>query len=153
MAASDPVDRESSSVGAVVVYCPPTALLNVIDTGTDFLEFFQISGQPVLPAFDFHIWDEAALRFERVTDSAMYLEVARRISPMTHIGRETPPVLLFHGDSDPIVPLQQSQVLAARLEELGVPGRLITAEGKGHGWELTPEEVNEVVAWFSRYLL
>ncbi|MFC1525413.1 alpha/beta hydrolase [Candidatus Latescibacterota bacterium] len=152
-AAELPVDRESSAVQAVVVYSSPTDLLNVIKPGTDFLQFFRMSGQPVLPAFDFHTWDELTQRFERVIDGAPYLEVARQISPMTHLDSGAPPVLLLHSDSDPIVPLQQAESLAARLQELGVPGKLVTAQGRGHVWDLTGEEVKEVVAWFSRYLL
>lgn len=151
--AADLVDRESSDVQAVAVYSSPTDLLNVIEPGTDFLQFFRMSGQPVLPAFDFHKWDEQTQRFERVPEGAPYLEMAREISPMTHMENDGPPVLLLQSDSDPIVPLQQAESLAARLLELGVPGKLVTSHVEGHVWDLTDQEVNEVVAWFSRYLL
>ena len=151
--AQDPVDRLSSDLQAVVAYCPPTDLLNVTDSRMDFLEFFQASGQPVYPAFDFHAWHEEVLRFERVTDRQEYMEVARAISPMEHVSELAPPTLLLHGDSDPIVPLQQSEAFAARLEELHIPTKLVVAEGESHGWDLTSDQVGEVVDWLSEYLL
>ncbi|MFN4261526.1 MAG: alpha/beta fold hydrolase [Gemmataceae bacterium] len=66
-----------------------------------------------------------------LTDKA---EVYRRASPITYVSRDDPPFLLFHGSEDSIVPIRHSKVLAAKLQGVGVPARLVTLEGEGHGW-------------------
>lgn len=43
-----------------------------------------------------------------------------------------PPVLLVHGDADPIVPVDMSRVAAERLAELDVPVRLVVRPGLPH---------------------
>ena len=60
-------------------------------------------------------------------------EIARRVSPLTHVRAGLPPVLTIHGDSDPIVPYDHGVRLHQALDGAGVPNRLITVEGGGHG--------------------
>ena len=43
------------------------------------------------------------------------------------------PFLIIHGTQDPLVPFQQSKLLAAALEEAGASAALIPVEGGGHG--------------------
>ena len=69
---------------------------------------------------------------------------ARRRGP--HLARPAgaPPFLLVHGDADPVVPHQQSEVLAAALADAGVEARLETGPGRGHGLD-DCEDVDAVV--------
>jgi acetyl esterase/lipase len=53
--------------------------------------------------------------------------------PTSHVRPGAPPFLLVHGDADPVVPHQQSEVLAAALAGAGVEARLETVPGAGHG--------------------
>ncbi|MEI6500428.1 MAG: alpha/beta hydrolase [Armatimonadota bacterium] len=55
-------------------------------------------------------------------------------SPITHATKEASPVLFVHGDADTLVPLQQSQVMKAKLDELGVENELIVVKNGGHGF-------------------
>jgi acetyl esterase/lipase len=151
--ATDPVDRVPSDLQAVAVYSSPTDLLNVTKPGLDFLEFFEASGQPVIPAFDFHTWRDEALRFERISERQHYMQVTKTISPMEYASESAPPTLLLHNRHDPIVPFEQAEAFTSRLDELAVPTRLIAVEGEDHVWELPSEQVDEVVGWFSDYLL
>jgi acetyl esterase/lipase len=60
-------------------------------------------------------------------------ELARRVSPLTYIGKQTPPVFTAHGDADPIVPFEQSKRLQAALTAAGVPNGLFVVRHGGHG--------------------
>lgn len=60
-------------------------------------------------------------------------EVARRVSPMTYVREGLPPVLTIHGDKDTLVPYAQAKRLHAALSQAGVPNRLLTIAGGGHG--------------------
>ena len=59
--------------------------------------------------------------------------VARRVSPTNYVRSDTPPILTIHGDADPIVPYDHATRLHELLDEWGVPNRLLTIEGGGHG--------------------
>lgn len=60
-------------------------------------------------------------------------EAARSASPVTFVDRRSAPFLIFHGDKDPFVPLQQSQEFAAALHAAGVESTLKIVPGAGHG--------------------
>jgi dipeptidyl aminopeptidase/acylaminoacyl peptidase len=60
-------------------------------------------------------------------------EVYRRASPLTYAGKNAPPFLFVHGTADAIVPIQQSETLAEKLQQAGVSARLVAMEGEGHG--------------------
>lgn len=47
---------------------------------------------------------------------------------------DAPPFLLFHGTDDKLVPVDQSRRLAEKLNNLGVPTRMVALEGEGHGF-------------------
>lgn len=53
-------------------------------------------------------------------------------SPITHVGRSTPPMLLIHGDADTSVPTQQSVEMAKALKAAGVDHELIILPGIEH---------------------
>jgi acetyl esterase/lipase len=55
-------------------------------------------------------------------------------SPARHVTRDTPPMLLIHGDADRHVPLDQSQRLAVALHAAGVPHQLTIVPGARHGF-------------------
>jgi len=60
-------------------------------------------------------------------------EVARRVSPLTYVRAGLPPILIIHGESDPVVPYSQSQHLHAELDKANVPNELYTVPDGGHG--------------------
>jgi dipeptidyl aminopeptidase/acylaminoacyl peptidase len=76
-----------------------------------------------------------------------------QISPAYLVTPHAPPFLLIHGDADPVVPLQQSEVMLAALKNAGVPAELIVKKGGGHPWLTLHEEVQVVGDWFDRQLL
>lgn len=76
-------------------------------------------------------------------------ELAKLASPVTHLDKNDPPLLLIHGDSDPQMPPQQSQELAKAYQALGLPVTLIMLPGSLHGGsEFYDEERTDLVAKF-----
>ena len=73
-------------------------------------------------------------------------EIAKRVSPLTYVRNGLPPILTIHGDNDPIVPYDQGQRLHAALEAAGVPNRLVTIPGGGHGGFSNAEMVQAYTA-------
>ncbi len=60
-------------------------------------------------------------------------EIAERVSPLSYVRRDLPPVLTIHGDADPTVPYDHAVRLRDALTEAGVPNQLHTVPGGGHG--------------------
>ncbi len=53
-------------------------------------------------------------------------------SPVDQVSPHDPPTFLVHGATDSLVPVSQSEELAAALTEVGVPNRLVVIPGAGH---------------------
>ena len=69
-------------------------------------------------------------------------ELARTMSPITHVRTGVPPVLTIHGDADPSVPYAQSERLHEALDSAKVKNRLFTFSGPGHGAQsMTAEQL------------
>lgn len=62
------------------------------------------------------------------------LELYRRASPVTYVNAGDPPLLLFAGTKDPLVPYDQAFQMTTALHEAGVAGRVELLIGAGHGW-------------------
>ncbi|GIW90097.1 MAG: hypothetical protein KatS3mg109_0529 [Pirellulaceae bacterium] len=60
-------------------------------------------------------------------------ELARQASPVSFVTPDDPPFLILHGDQDPLVPLEQSELLADTLKKAGVEVTLVTLKGARHG--------------------
>jgi len=59
-------------------------------------------------------------------------------SPLYYVKAGDPPMLLVHGDADPLVPLAQSTVFDAALTKANVPHQLIVVKNGNHGFSPTP---------------
>jgi dipeptidyl aminopeptidase/acylaminoacyl peptidase len=82
------------------------------------------------------------------------LHVAR--SPLSAASGIVAPLLLLHGDADPVVPVDQARALAAELRRLRRPVELHVYEGEGHGWgrpEIVTDELTRIEAFLDRHVL
>jgi acetyl esterase/lipase len=61
--------------------------------------------------------------------------VYRRASPVTHVTKNSPPVLILHGRIDTTVDRAQSEELAGVLQHHGVPHEIVMVEGAGHTFD------------------
>ena len=142
---SDPVNRHSAKVQAVVAVYP----------AIDFLSFSTSSPWaggaitsllgPVNPA-----WKPPQLH------DADAKTLYRQASPMSYLSADDPPFLLIHGDADQVVPYSQSELFHAGLEETGVPVRLVRIPGGDHGPGLVledgPDHVADIIGWLDQHL-
>ena len=77
-------------------------------------------------------------------------------SPLGYVTAGSAPFLLIHGDSDGLVPLSQSELLAGALTEAGVRNELIAIEGGDHCFFFAEDRVDGIlrtaVDYFAREL-
>jgi acetyl esterase/lipase len=90
-------------------------------------------------------------------------ETYKRASPLSYVTPDMPPVLMFHGDSDQLVPHTQSERMAEALQRAGVDARLITVGNadhdfapfaKGEPLSISEAEIHGMtIAFFRKWLL
>jgi acetyl esterase/lipase len=136
---TDPVNRESATLQAIVLRAAPVDLANIGTLeGIAFVTSY-MEAPPSQPS--------AALAYAAA-------------SPLLQLSTKTPPMLLIHGDADKIVPFAQSTAMLAALEAAGVPARLVLIPGGEHGIDFGspkpragwPDYLREAVSWLDRYL-
>ena len=73
-------------------------------------------------------------------------------SPLHHVTKDDPPTLILHGTIDDLVPIGQSDTLAKKLAEVGVPCVYDKYEGWPHTMDLSVD-VNRRCQWFMNKFL
>lgn len=135
--AKDPVERMSSRAQAIVAWFAPCDLVNFGGEAG-----YKNAGK-LRPA----IFQEM---FGKVTNLESQL---KSISPINFATENAPPLLMIHGDADKLVPVQQSQALKAKYEELKRPVKLIVQPGAPHTYWLGIEKNYPTIwEWFDQYL-
>jgi len=76
----------------------------------------------------------------------------QRANPITYVTKDDPPFLIVHGDKDPLVPHNQSEILCAALKEAGVDVTFYTVPGGGHGGFRDPQVNVLVTEFFKKHL-
>jgi acetyl esterase/lipase len=73
-------------------------------------------------------------------------ELARLASPVFHVDKSDPPLLLLHGDQDPQMPVNQALELLGAYERAKAPARLEVVHGAAHGGSMfyDPERLGVV---------
>ncbi|MFJ4029571.1 alpha/beta hydrolase fold domain-containing protein [Paenarthrobacter sp. NPDC089989] len=66
-------------------------------------------------------------------------------SPLGYVTADAPPFLLIHGDSDGLVPLAQSQLLSAALNQVNVRNELISVEGADHCFFFAEDHIDRIL--------
>lgn len=149
--APDPIDRVSSRVQAVACFYPPTDFLDYGKQGENAI------GRGILwnyaGAFDFKELDPYFRKLVPITDEAKIEEIGRKISPINHVSKESAPTLIFHGDADWLVPIQQSQIFVEKMKAAGVEAKLVPKAGAAHGWPDYSQENPQIVDWFDAHLV
>ena len=75
-------------------------------------------------------------------------QLARRVSPMTYVRKNLPPILTIHGDADQTVPYEQGVRLTRAVRDAGGRAELIVIPNAGHGFdEATTKRVYEREIW------
>lgn len=116
-------EEVSSRVQAVVnLYGPTDLAAEIARTSPEVLNFI---GKP---------YEEAP---------NLYVEA----SPITYVSADDPPTLVFHGTVDDIVPVEQADLLVAKLKEMNVPVIYDRVEGWPHTMDKA-QVINERCCFF-----
>jgi acetyl esterase/lipase len=78
-----------------------------------------------------------------------YVELAKKCSPITYANRNCPPILILHGGQDPLVPIEQSEMLYKALLSADAEAMYISVSQANHG----PTMGNEADQMAYRFLL
>jgi acetyl esterase/lipase len=79
-------------------------------------------------------------------------EKVAKANPITYVTKDDAPFLIVHGDSDPLVPHHQSELLEAVLRKAGVPVSFYTVKGAGHGGFTDPNVPKLTKEFFDKHL-
>jgi acetyl esterase/lipase len=135
--AADPIDRESSAVQAVAVFFPVTDLLNLGDS----TENLHDGGPPKSFVKGFG---------PNATNLAVWKVIGHDLSPICHVSSNLPPTLIYHGDADTLVPLDQSLRFQAAAHKLGRTVELVVCHGRKHGWPTMLWDIRRFGQWFDQ---
>jgi acetyl esterase/lipase len=137
--AADAVDRESSAVQAVAIFFPVTDLLNLGSSTENPGD----GGPPrsFVKAFG-----------PQSTNLAEWKIIGHGVSPIYYIHSNLPPILIYHGNADTLVPLEQSRRFQAQAQKRGCRVELIVRHGAKHGWWSMIWDIRRFADWFDRYL-
>jgi acetyl esterase/lipase len=129
---------ESSDVHAIVSYFAATNLTTILAQSTPF-------GLGIR---------EPALKRLLGAAPKENEALAKLASPVFQVDRTDPPLLLFHGDQDPQMPINQSHELEGAYEQQGLEAEFIVVHGAAHGGDAfySPENVQRAVAFLSAQL-
>lgn len=82
-------------------------------------------------------------------------DVARRASPFHHLTADDPPLLVFHGERDRRIDVEQARQLASALEALGRSDEVVILPGLDHGRDVFPgdeESRRKIRDFFGKHL-
>ncbi len=139
--AKDLVDRESSAVQAVAVFCPPTDFANWAKPGDDTL---------ILNPMDARYRGAWSPRGDTREGR---VGLWREWSPIHFVKATMPPTFVVHGDIDRTVPIYQAKVFEEAARAAGATHALVVREGKDHTWPEMPADRALFADWFDRHLL
>lgn len=109
--------RESSSVQAILDYYGASNLTTILAQSTAFGLSMR---RPALERLLGALPDQAR-------------ELAELASPVAHVDRSDPPLLLFHGDQDPQMPINQAHELEGAYKAQGLDVDFDVIHGAAHG--------------------
>ena len=138
-AAEDPVDRASSAVQAVAIFYPVTDMTNLRGSTED-------TGDGGPPKSFKRALDQEPVDMER------WKVTGPELSPIRFVTKDAPPTLIYHGDADTLVPLDQSQRYLERAREAGATVEVVVHPGGGHGWPTMIVDLIRFGSWFDRHL-
>ena len=149
--AGDPVERVSSQVNAVACFFPPTDFLNYGGPGRELIHVTDF--EPIFrPAFEFRQIDRASNLWVPIEDDDARRAISRTISPLQHVTPDDAPTLIYHGEADKLVPVQQSEAMVAKLKEAGVDAKLVVKPNAGHGWITMALDMEAFADWFDAHM-
>ncbi len=87
-----------------------------------------------------------------IADPKRLREIARQISPVSHVTPDDPPTLIIHGDANHLVPPQQSELMIDKLKKARIETNLIVKQGARHGRIRLAKYIFQLADWFDQHL-
>lgn len=131
-------DDESAAVGAIVSFYGASNLQTILNQSTPH-------GLSVrVPALQLLLGGQPNDR----------PDIARQASPVAHLDKTDPPMLLLHGDQDPQMPINQAHELHGGYKRTRRPVEFDVVHGAAHGGEAfyTPQRLDRVAAFLMQHL-
>lgn len=135
----DGIDRESAAVQAVAIFYPVTDLLNLDGSTEDLGD----GGPP--KSFVKAFGPEAQ-------NKEQWQQIGRDASPIYFVDRELPPTLIYHGDTDTLVPLKQSERFRDEAAKYDREVKIEVHKGGSHGWISMVWDIRAFGDWFDQHL-
>ena len=118
----DPVTRQSSRVTCAVSLAGPTDWSLLSDVKHLHPGYWRLLGYDGIKPVD-----------------EMDQEIMADASPITHVSKDDPPIMLIQGDKDRVVPQEHALNLHRELEDSGVTSELVIMKGANHLGGSTPD--------------
>jgi acetyl esterase/lipase len=80
------------------------------------------------------------------------LALAALASPLRFVNKDSAPFFLLHGETDSVVPVEQSKIFYDALKKTGVEAHLVIVPGKGHGIIAPPDAAQQIYKFFDDHL-
>src|SRR4051812_14223523 len=129
---------QSSDVQAIVVFYGASNLTSILNQSTPH-------GLSVrAPALDLLLGGQPEAK----------ADLARLASPVFHVDKSDPPLLWFHGDQDPQMPINQAHEMIGAYKKQGLPATLEVVYGAAHGGKLfyTADQLAQVADFLAASL-
>lgn len=118
----------SSAVQASVPFFPPTAFLRMDQQTLEQKERYDLPFLPVI------VHDDPASPESNLVGCPIQTcpEATEAANPLTYVNGREPPIHVFHGTFDPLLPPGQSEVLYEALKAAGRDASFTLVDGAGH---------------------
>ena len=138
--------RPGTAVSAVAAFFPPTDLVNYGGVRLDQypLEGLNVAGLLFRGGLCGRTQPEVLARLEELSPARVAARFRGR-----HPDDVPPPLLLFHGAADRVVPLDQSERLRDAWRAAGGSAELRVRDGADHAWTDNGLELDQAAQWFA----
>ncbi|NNE90820.1 MAG: alpha/beta hydrolase [Verrucomicrobiales bacterium] len=117
-------------------------------------EKFSARVQAVVPMYGVHDLISMA-EHRKIETDAETVALLKQASPVTHLSKDDPPLLILHGTRDTLVPRAQSKALHEAAEKAGIESELHIIKGAKHSFHFEPPQKDLkplVVKFFDKHL-
>jgi acetyl esterase/lipase len=129
---------QSSNVQAIIDYYGATNLTTILTQSTPFGLNMR----------------KPALELLLGSEPDKNIELAKLASPVYHVDKNDPPLLIFHGEQDPQMPISQSHELAGAYKKANLDVQFDVVYGAAHGGDMfyTPDKAKLALDFIKKHL-
>ena len=153
---TNPISNVSSKVQAVACFYPVSDMVNYREENHPFIKdsfiVQEYKSMKIESALEFKELNDSTNKYELIEGDEKKLAILKKMSPIYFVDNASAPTMIYHGDKDPIVPIEQSFSFVEKLKSYGVPTKMLIKKGEGHGWDDMTNDIKIFADWFDEYL-